>query len=65
MSYLTRLCRTPTPIIVWLLAAMLRTTGVSAPPKVILMSLDGATPRLINQYLASGVLTWDEGIGLL
>jgi hypothetical protein len=44
MSYLTRLCRAPTPIIVWLLAAMLLTTGASAAPKVILISLDGATP---------------------
>jgi hypothetical protein len=65
MSYLTRLCRAPTPIIVWLLAAMLLTTGASATPKVILIALDGATPRLINQYLASGVLRCDEGIGLL
>lgn len=34
-------------------------------PKVILISLDGATPRLVNQYLDSGVLKSDEGLGLL
>ncbi|NMG09462.1 alkaline phosphatase family protein [Brasilonema sp. UFV-L1] len=34
-------------------------------PKVILISLDGATPRLINQYLADGILTSNEGMGLL
>ncbi len=32
-------------------------------PKVILISLDGATPRLVNQYLASGVLSPDKGLG--
>ena len=34
-------------------------------PKVILISLDGATPRLLNQYLADGTLSRDRGIGLL
>ncbi|NJR76084.1 MAG: phosphodiesterase [Scytonema sp. CRU_2_7] len=34
-------------------------------PKVILISLDGATPRLVNQYLADGVLSSNQGIGLL
>lgn len=34
-------------------------------PKVILISLDGATPRLINQYLTEGVLSKSHGIGLL
>jgi predicted AlkP superfamily pyrophosphatase or phosphodiesterase len=34
-------------------------------PKVILISLDGATPRLVNQYLDSGVLSPNEGMGLL
>ena len=51
MSSLTRLCRAPTPSVVWLLAAMLLNTGASAAPKVILISLDGAPPGLINQYL--------------
>ncbi len=34
-------------------------------PKVILISLDGATPRLINQYITDGTLSRDRGIGLL
>jgi predicted AlkP superfamily pyrophosphatase or phosphodiesterase len=34
-------------------------------PKVVVISLDGATPRLVNQYLESGVLKQDEGLGLL
>ena len=34
-------------------------------PKVVLISLDGATPRLVNQYLESGVLSPDKGLGLL
>src|SRR5262249_13697553 len=38
---------------------------LSSSPKVILISLDGATPRLVEQYLANGVLPGDEGLGLL
>ncbi|WP_017314559.1 alkaline phosphatase family protein [Mastigocladopsis repens] len=34
-------------------------------PKVIVISLDGATPRLVNQYLTDGVLSQSQGIGLL
>ena len=34
-------------------------------PKVVVISLDGATPRLVNQYLASGALPQDQGLGLL
>src|SRR5262249_39461477 len=37
----------------------------SAAPRVVLISLDGATPRLVDQYLASGVLPSDQGLGLL
>ncbi len=37
----------------------------SARPKVILISLDGATPWLLNQYLYNGVINSDQGIGLL
>ncbi len=35
------------------------------PPKVVLISLDGATPRLVEQYLAEGSLPMTSGIGLL
>lgn len=37
----------------------------TASPKVVLISLDGATPRLINQFLADGTLSPDRGLGLL
>lgn len=35
------------------------------PPKVILFSLDGAKPDLIQHYLRTGALSWNEGLGLL
>src|SRR5262245_45128615 len=34
-------------------------------PKVVLITLDGATPALINQYLQTGVLSPDQGLGYL
>lgn len=34
-------------------------------PQVIVISLDGATPPLVNQYLNNRVIRRDEGIGLL
>lgn len=34
-------------------------------PKVILISLDGATPWLLDQYLASGAISPNQGLGLL
>ncbi len=34
-------------------------------PKVVVISLDGATPRLVNQYLDNGALSQTEGLGLL
>jgi predicted AlkP superfamily pyrophosphatase or phosphodiesterase len=34
-------------------------------PKVILISLDGATPGLINDYLKTGILDSNTGLGLL
>lgn len=37
----------------------------TARPKVVVISLDGATPSLVNQYLSSGVLRSNEGLGLL
>ena len=53
------------PLFACLLACMLLATEASTAPKVILISLDGATPWLVNQYLASGVLSRHEGVGLL
>ena len=55
----------PIPVCACLLATMLFATEASTAPKVILISLDGATPWLVNQYLASGVLNRHEGVGLL
>lgn len=37
----------------------------NAKPKVILISLDGATPQRINQYLTDGTLDSSRGLGLL
>lgn len=34
-------------------------------PKTIVISLDGATPRLVQQYLQDGTLSSDRGLGLL
>jgi predicted AlkP superfamily pyrophosphatase or phosphodiesterase len=34
-------------------------------PKVILISLDGATPYLLNEYMDKGVIKANEGLGLL
>jgi hypothetical protein len=36
-----------------------------AAPKVIVISLDGATPWLLEQYLSDGSLSKERGIGLL
>jgi Type I phosphodiesterase / nucleotide pyrophosphatase len=53
------------PLFTCLLATMLLATEATTAPKVILISLDGATPWLVNQYLVSGVLSRHEGLGLL
>jgi predicted AlkP superfamily pyrophosphatase or phosphodiesterase len=54
-----------TPLFACLLACILLATEASTAPKIMLISLDGATPWLVNQYLASGVLSRQEGVGLL
>src|SRR5262245_51982186 len=41
-------------------------TGLAAAgPKVIVISLDGATPRLVDQFMAEGALGPDRGLGRL
>jgi len=45
--------------------SLAQSTIVRPHPKVILISLDGATRDFVNQYLASGVLSPKQGIGLL
>jgi predicted AlkP superfamily pyrophosphatase or phosphodiesterase len=42
------------------------TPAISTPhPKIVLISLDGATPPLLDRYFATGVLDKHEGLGLL
>jgi len=38
---------------------------VWATPKIIVISLDGATPRFVDKYLVTGALPPNQGIGLL
>jgi predicted AlkP superfamily pyrophosphatase or phosphodiesterase len=48
------------------LASLLLAAAVAlAAPKVVIISLDGATPRFVDQYLASGALEPGTGLGLL
>src|SRR5262245_56147763 len=46
-------------------SALVLASAAVAAPKIILISLDGATPRLVDQYLASGDLPANQGLGLL
>ena len=48
-----------------LCASTLLAAVAAAAPKVIVISLDGATPRLVDQYMASGALSPTQGLGLL
>jgi predicted AlkP superfamily pyrophosphatase or phosphodiesterase len=47
------------------LLAVLAASHASATPKVVLISLDGATPRLVEQFIRDGVLARGEGLALL
>ncbi len=47
-----------------LFAAALCTT-VQAAPKVVIIWLDGATLRLVDEFTASGAIHPNEGLGLL
>src|SRR5690242_5847713 len=47
------------------LAALLGADVASPTPKVVLISLDGATPRLAEQFIREGVLPAGEGLALL
>ena len=48
-----------------LLVAGVLPSVASAVPKVIVISLDGATPRLVDEQMQSGVLSPTRGLGLL
>jgi predicted AlkP superfamily pyrophosphatase or phosphodiesterase len=59
--------------VVLLLAAFILTavansavfSATTARPKTIVISLDGATPTLVNKYLADGAISQNEGLGPL
>ena len=53
------------PVLAGLLTCLLLATAASAAPKVIVISLDGATPWPVHQYLASSALSRTKGLGLL
>ena len=46
-------------------SATAQSVAKSARSQVVLISLDGATPRIIDDYLAKGVLNRRTGLGLL
>jgi hypothetical protein len=53
------------PTMILIASTLALTASAGAAPKIVLISLDGATPRLVDQYLASGALPPNEGLGLL
>ena len=48
-----------------LLISAVLCTSAYATPKTVIISLDGATPRIVDQLNASGQLNPNEGINLL
>src|SRR5215831_20105316 len=48
-----------------LLMSAVLCTSVYATPKTVIISLDGATPRIVDQLNANGQLNPNEGINLL
>ncbi len=59
----------PIVLAVFVLTIAIHTVSAQTPttprPKVILISLDGATPLFIEQYLSNGTLSPNQGLGLL
>jgi predicted AlkP superfamily pyrophosphatase or phosphodiesterase len=54
------------PVLMAIVSALLLAAApATAAPKIILISLDGATPRFVEQYLADGTLPPNDGLGLL
>src|SRR5262245_35491586 len=47
------------------LASVLLAGAAVAAPRVVVISLDGATPGFVEQYLDSGVLSGKKGLGLI
>src|SRR5262245_24169476 len=52
-------------LVVSALTGALVSAPVLAEPRVVLISLDGATPRLVQEFLRDGTLPPDRGLGLL
>jgi arylsulfatase A-like enzyme len=59
----TRTLRRLTALV--LLPALLLVDAAAAAPRIIVISLDGATPRLVDEYTAAGALDPHRGIGRL
>src|SRR5215471_19291736 len=57
-------CTKKCMIVTFLISAVL-CTSVYATPKAVIISLDGATPRIVDQLNASGQLNPNEGFNLL
>src|SRR5262249_28467004 len=47
------------------LAMVMAIPALAAPPRIIVISLDGATPRIVKDLLKSGAISDNSGIGLL
>src|SRR5262245_51431102 len=47
------------------LCAISIATTLHAAPRVVLISLDGGTPELVQQFVRDGTLPRDRGLGLL
>jgi hypothetical protein len=45
------------------LASVVVAGAAVAAPRVVVISLDGATPRFVEQYLDTGVLSGNKGLG--
>ena len=61
---MTRRLRLATALAFFCAAVLLASVALAAP-RIIVISLDGATPRLLDHYLATGALSHSEGLGLL
>jgi len=59
----TRVLRRLTALV--LLLALLLVNTAAAAPRIIVISLDGATPRLVDEYTAAGALDPTRGLGRL
>ena len=62
LSHFSSKLRKPSAGILTVAIASLLGAAATAAPKVVLISLDGATPRLVNQFVSDGSLP--PGVGL-